>query len=271
MFVSGKGIDSASCGTVASPWRTFQQAHDNTAAGGEVIVRDSGDYGPVRITQSISIANDGAGTASVRGGVKIDRSLGLSGTVLLRGLSITGSGIYAIDLGSLTIINCVVRQAGISLVNLAVKTSFSISHTIVAENGNRGISLAASAADGGSFVGVIDHVLAYNNSDDGISLGLVGEVTIIGSVLANNGGAGSRTIGGDVVPMSVTLRNVTAIYNENSGLVFGDGTNRIAHSVATGNDFEGVTAVGAVVESYGDNNLRDNTSGNDHLTLVAPQ
>ncbi len=72
----------------------------------------SGDYGPMSITKSISIVNDGAGTASVRAsgvnGVTIDAA-GPADDVHLRGLSITGdgtassAGISANNVGSLTI------------------------------------------------------------------------------------------------------------------------------------------------------------------------
>ncbi len=66
ILVSAKsGADSAGCGVPASPCRTFQYAHDNVAAGGEVQVMTPGDYLPVHITKAISIVNDGVGVAGV--------------------------------------------------------------------------------------------------------------------------------------------------------------------------------------------------------------
>ena len=50
-WISGKGVDQAGCGPVATPCRTLQYAHDNTNAGGEINVLDPAGYG--------SVANNG--------------------------------------------------------------------------------------------------------------------------------------------------------------------------------------------------------------------
>ncbi|MGC2224708.1 MAG: right-handed parallel beta-helix repeat-containing protein [Methylocella sp.] len=283
VFVSGHGTDSTGCGAVTAPCRTFQFAHNNTGAGGTIIVRNSGDYGPVHITKSISIVNDGAGTASVR--AKTDGTdcilidgLGPADVVHLRGLSITGSGpgygVEASNVGSLTIINCVVRgfRNGIFIDGNDGPTSFSISHTMVAENNENGIFITTFKA--GSAVGVIDHVLAYHNSDDGVILADNVKATVIDSVLSNNsynlyvGGSGLTAFSG----ASATVRNVTASYNHCPGFdssdvtpagygfyfalgSFSNSASGIAHSVVTGNDY-GFGVVGNVVETYGDNDHR---------------
>jgi hypothetical protein len=63
-FVSGLGSDlnAPNC-TRTAPCRTFQVAHDNTLANGEITVLDAGSYGAVTISKSISIINDGVGEA----------------------------------------------------------------------------------------------------------------------------------------------------------------------------------------------------------------
>src|SRR5262249_9205842 len=48
-----------------TPCRTFQRAHDQTLANGEISVRDPGGYGAVTITKAIGIINDGVGQAGV--------------------------------------------------------------------------------------------------------------------------------------------------------------------------------------------------------------
>src|SRR4029450_6331613 len=53
-FVSGSGVDSNPC-TLTLPCRSFAAAITQTSIGGEVIVLDSAGYGPVAITQSVSI------------------------------------------------------------------------------------------------------------------------------------------------------------------------------------------------------------------------
>ena len=93
-FVSGLGSDTnaPNC-TRTAPCRTFQVAHDNTIASGEITVLDAGSYGSVTITKNISIINDGVGEAGALvsgGGVGITVNAGAKDRVSLRGLTIKG-------------------------------------------------------------------------------------------------------------------------------------------------------------------------------------
>jgi hypothetical protein len=114
-WVSGAGIDTASCGTVDSPCRTFQYVHNNiVAAGGSIYVKDPANYGQLVISKSISLINDGSGTATIfaTSGDAID--VNTDGDVLIKGLTLDGAGSGAngvsfVSTGSLTIENCVVR------------------------------------------------------------------------------------------------------------------------------------------------------------------
>src|ERR1700736_589784 len=63
--VSAAGNDANTC-HCSQPCRTFQRAHDQTLDQGEMTVLDPGGYGPVTITKSISIVNDGVGEASIQ-------------------------------------------------------------------------------------------------------------------------------------------------------------------------------------------------------------
>lgn len=59
-YVSVNGADNASC-AADSPCRHLQTALANTAAGGDVVVIDSGEFGPVTISRSVRIlASPGA-------------------------------------------------------------------------------------------------------------------------------------------------------------------------------------------------------------------
>ena len=60
-FVSASGLDTNSCARTA-PCRTLQAAYNNTVAGGEINMLDPAGYGPVVISHSISIVNDGVGS-----------------------------------------------------------------------------------------------------------------------------------------------------------------------------------------------------------------
>src|SRR5262245_24370382 len=93
-WVSSLGNDGNDCNRL-TPCRTFQRAHDQTLALGEITVIDPGGYGAVTITKGISIINDGVGEAGalVSGGlVGITVNAGPSDKISLRGLTVKGIG-----------------------------------------------------------------------------------------------------------------------------------------------------------------------------------
>src|SRR6516164_6813840 len=95
VFVSVNGNDSNPC-TALSPCRTFQAAHDAVQAGGEIDVLDTGGYGTLNITKSISIVNPGGVVASIAtasGQSAIAINAGPTDTISLRGLTLDGVGI----------------------------------------------------------------------------------------------------------------------------------------------------------------------------------
>src|SRR5207248_2679625 len=107
--------DSNPC-TAASPCKTFQAAIGLTAAGGEIFVLNSADYGPVTINKAITITSQGA-VAGVRAasGNGVTISAGATDVVNLRGLDIDGGGSGSTGIqfsagGSLTIQNSIARN-----------------------------------------------------------------------------------------------------------------------------------------------------------------
>ncbi len=103
-WVSPVGTDSGSCGAYSSPCLTFSGALNstNTASGGVISVQAPGDFGPVTITQSVTIDAGGmyAGILASSTGISINITAGE--TVILRGLSIDGggSGLTGVDFSS---------------------------------------------------------------------------------------------------------------------------------------------------------------------------
>ncbi|MGC2224707.1 MAG: right-handed parallel beta-helix repeat-containing protein [Methylocella sp.] len=266
VFVSGKGTNSASCGAVATPCLTFQKAHDNTNPGGEIVVLDAASYGPVTITKALGIVDDGAGTADVlqtgAGLNAITINAGASDSVHLHGLSLDGagaakSGVRLNSAGSLTIVNCVARHFTNSGFLLAPTgaASFLISNTIASDNG-KGVTVFPQGA--GSAKGVVDHTTANNNTNEGVLArgGVV--MTVVDSVASKNANGIAATIGA-----SITIRETASTNNANSGYGVQDSGSviRLAHSVASGNNFGVTVASGGVAESFVDNNLRGNTTG----------
>jgi hypothetical protein len=116
-WVSGVGDDTNPCSRTL-PCKTFAGAIGKTASGGEISVLDPGSFGPVTITQSITLNGDGT-LASVSG-------VGSSGTIVinganivvnLRSLSIDGGGsaprgVNIVNAGTVNIEHCVITEIG---------------------------------------------------------------------------------------------------------------------------------------------------------------
>jgi hypothetical protein len=88
-WVSGSGQDVPGCGQIGvapGPCRNFQYAHDTMSSGGEILVHDPAGYGPLNITKSISITNEGGVAFSP----SITVNAGALDTVTIRGITLDG-------------------------------------------------------------------------------------------------------------------------------------------------------------------------------------
>lgn len=211
-WVSGKGVDSADCGPIASPCRTLQRAYFNTNAGGEVNILDGAGYGALDITKAISVVNDGAGVAGVlasAGSPGISISTTSGDNVILRGLTIEGAGVGSNGIrmqgaGNLTVSNVSIQ--GFTQTNgdgsigngLYIRPSggspvISISNVAISDNGNAGIRYRPQ---GGAGVGkiAIDRTNVSKNLDGIIvdtSIATAQSFAVItNTVASNNSGSG---------------------------------------------------------------------------------
>jgi hypothetical protein len=276
-FVSGLGSDSNNC-SLAAPCRSFQHAHDQTFAGGEIAVLDTAGYGTVIINRAISIVNPGgveAGILVPSGGTAITINAGASDAIILRGLTVEGAGIGGTGIafnsgGSLVIRNSVIRNfTGACILfqpNTAGVSHLNVSDTLVSDSGG-GIGIGPS--DTGTTYGVLDRVHIEHNTLNGILISTTTQainVTISDSVSASNGEAGilASSIGG--TPVNVMVRNSTIANNGGDGLdAFGSSgtTIRVTRSTITGNN-TGAWSVanGGSLLSYADNNIDGNSLSN---------
>jgi hypothetical protein len=246
-WVSGHGTDAAGCGAPTKPCRSLQYVHDNIiAAGGEIDVLDPSGYGAVTISKSLSIVNDGVGTAGVQatgGQNAVVINAGASDNVTLRGLDIDGLGTGAVGIwhvsgGSLTITNCAIRHFSTDGMDINPNTgtsNVSISGTTVSDNQYVGINVAPSGT--ASVTIAISQTKVNGSGGSGISIGNNGAsavAMIVDSVAFQNGGAGF------------------AAFNSGTKL-------RLDRSVATGNTY-GLYNSGAMVFTYSDNKISGNTT-----------
>ena len=97
VFVASYGNDSNPC-TFGSPCKTFQNAFNNVAVGGEITAIDSAGFGSLNITHAITITSPAgieAGIVPIAGADAIDINAGSNDELNLRGLTIEGAGIGA--------------------------------------------------------------------------------------------------------------------------------------------------------------------------------
>ena len=274
VFVASYGNDANPC-TFLSPCKTFQQAVNVVAAGGEVTAIDSAGFGPITITQAITITSpDGveAGIVTSSGGNAITINAGLTDAVVLRGLTLNGSGGGANGVifnsgGSLTVTNCVVQNFiwngssnrtgnGILIQPASGAVNFVITNTIAANNGLEGISYLPQSGSANAN-GVIDHVTVTNNNASGISVFTpvttgITAVAISNSVSSNNSAEGIFISGGSG-PLTVSIDNA-AISNNQTGIFAQDGTVFLGRSTVTHNTSANVVnSAGITFFSYKNN------------------
>jgi hypothetical protein len=221
VFVASYGSDSNPC-TFGSPCKTFQNAVDVVAAGGEVTAIDSAGFGPLNISKAVTITSPygvEAGIASMPQGIAVTISAGPSDAVVLSGLTLEGSGAddYGIDFtsgASLEIVNCVIRNyifGGIT-VEVTAPTTLLISNSVVSgvTNTNQyGIFL--HAASGGSITAALNHVMVDNNYWGIFTYGENGQVelSVADSHVENNLAMGINLFGTGSGASSAILKNVT--------------------------------------------------------------
>jgi hypothetical protein len=274
-FVSAAGGNDANDCNRATPCRTFQVAHNKTFDQGEITVLDPGGYGAVTITKSISIVNDGVGEAGVLvsgGAIGITINAPAGGYVNLRGLTIQGIGFgggtgLRFNTGfSLTITNCVIRNNTGNAVEFfpSASSNLSVSNTLVADNGGRGIFVRTGGGAADAKV-VLSGVEAYNNSlhgfvVDGSMGGSTIKATVADSTAANNSGAGIVAIS------AVDMLVVRSVFSNNaSGIVASASTVRVGQSTVTGSTVDSWVGV----QSYGDNMVNGNADGSPAMPTIA--
>jgi hypothetical protein len=125
VYVSARtGNNLNACDNISTPCQTFAGAVTQLNPDGEVIVLESGGYGPVTITQGVTIEAPAGVTAFVHppSGDAITVSAGTA-NVTLRGLTLNvgaGNGILISSVGTLNVENCFITgfySAGIEMLS----------------------------------------------------------------------------------------------------------------------------------------------------------
>jgi len=193
-FVASNGSDVHPC-SLSQPCRSFAAAIAKTSSDGEVIVLDSAGYGPVTITQSVSIT----APAGIYAGVTVTSGEGIAvdgpGIVVgLRGLSINGldimfSNVYAIRFlhgARLWVEDCEITKLGTGISLEAANSGVSIRNVRIHDNLDRGILVAITT--GAIQVSIVDSEIANQLTGVDVSAfpATLEQVTVAHSTLTRN-------------------------------------------------------------------------------------
>jgi hypothetical protein len=259
-WVSGVGNDADPCSRTA-PCKTFAGAISKTAINGIINCIDSGAYGTVTITKSITIdchdvfasilnGNDQASLTGVIINVGVDPKDPWR-TVRLRNIDISGNGYGTAGISILAAAAVILEDLevtgntkdGISDKRTEGSTTLTIKNTAVANNGGVGINGGAQ-----NNVLVLDNVQSMKNAF-GIALAKTNTATIARSVFSSNTTAGVEADSGAQLMLddSVVSSNTTGISASGGAVAFAN----------TNLAFNG-TAISGTTTSFGNNRIFGN-------------
>jgi len=266
VFVSARsGNNANSCDNINTPCQTFAGAVLQLNAGGEAIVLDSGGYGPVTVTKSLTIEAPPGVLAFIHppSGDAITINAGASDTVILRGLTLNGgtsNGINAITVGQLFVEHCTIT----GFVGFGIIFGASGGTLFMRDDDVRKCSTAVMVVSNGAAARAVIRDSSFaQNAGSGVWAGEGSIVVVTDSVAAGNDlgfRAESFTVGGVA---DMTLERVKAVFNRIGLWAFADigpATLRFAYCTITQNN-GGVAALATVVgSSPGTSIVAGNTS-----------
>ena len=230
VFMSTTGNDSNNCGNPNTPCLTFAGALAQVIAGGEVIAEATGGYGPINITQSVTLSGPLGVVIFSNYQVAVNAP---GGTVVLRGLTIdgtgtaTGNGINVVAVSVLHVESCVITGFASEGIYFKSPGQLFVKDTIVRGNG---LGIWVAPPSGTSQVSVDRCRLEQNDYGLGSDGGGGGtaKVTIRDSVVSGN-----FTIG--LSALSAEL-NAEACLVANNGLgLYSAGVLRASNCIITDN------------------------------------
>ena len=287
VFLSGTGDDLNDCSNATTPCRSLQGAINQCPVNGEVIVLTSGGFGTANITKSLEI---NAPTAVVAFNARtITVNIGLTDTVVIRGLSMNGSvfgdayGINFIVGGTLIVENSKIDGFATAGIRHGSNNNNAHPNLIVNNCEFRNGGHSGIYADGALGTLTVQDSRFVNNAYAGLEIFSTTYSTLKNSVISDNAGFGviANGITYSVPPHVLidrcviahnvgTVANASGIRAEQTHQGFGQVIIRVTNSSIYGNTVGVSTSAadGAVV-SYGTNRLWNNTTDGAFTTTIA--
>jgi hypothetical protein len=256
-WVSANG-NNANAGTAVSPYADFATAVANTAAGGTVSVIGPGDYGPVTITQSITIDGTGGGSINFANdgeGIYIDPSA--AANIVLRNLSIDGAGtgsdaIFIASAGTTNVVNVMIDGcllAGFTQIGVGVGSE-SPTYVTIRNTSIQGGTLGVRTFQSTGAV-VYDHVqLDHVDIQGATSAGVFtrnGNLDILNSTISGNTGSGTTGIEADT-SATLNVQHSMITSNTNGMCIYSNSTAVIGNTTTVADNGTNIEACGGSVQ-----------------------
>jgi len=297
VYVSQTGDDSNNCLRL-TPCKTFAGAISKVAAGGEMDVLDSGNYGNFTATKSITV-DGGSSIAAIlvsgANGIVINDVGAGTAVVTLRNLSLEGygfnttgtapgvRGVWFVSGAALNIQHCLIKNFrdttngnGIAFTP-STNAKLFVDDTIVSGNAGPVGGIFIQPTGMGSAVVALQHVTATNNaigvradSTGGTGSGIFVSVESSEASGNVNGGVAAFAQTGSP-PVTVMIHHATISHNGVGINANGAAaTMRIGESVVMNNATGARLQNSATMTSYGTNQIADNPTAGSTLPIVGP-
>ncbi len=266
VFVSARvGGDGNACASVLTPCLTLAGGVAKVAAGGEVILLDSGGYGPVTITKAVVIDAPPGITAFVHppSGDAVTIDAGPADAVVLRGLVLngdgTGIGVLVHSAAAVSVESTVVNGF-VNGIDFRSSGSLFVKDTVV-RNG-RVYGIVVGPASGTAAVSIDRCRVEFNDNLGfaGVHIGAGAKATVRRSVSAGN--QNGFEVSSDGAAAELNLEACMASNNANAG-VASAGTSavvRVSRCTVTGNAIGLYQLDGGVLLSRGNNTVEGNAT-----------
>lgn len=246
-WVSGlNGNDNACTGIRQMPCATFTKAMSLTSPGGTISVGDPGDFGPLSITQSVTIEGYNMGTigfGNTTNGIDVAPLTSSPINVILSGLRIDGQGTGSTGIVIQGAVNLSVDSCRFQgFVSTGIYLSSTGTQSLVMTNsvingGNIGGQGVVLAYGGGGPVAALDHVTIMGMTGYAVGNFSPGVLQVTNSVLTQSALGAYAAFGTISIANTALTSNQTAILAESGAKIRLD-TNDIYDSTtaAIGND-----------------------------------
>jgi sugar lactone lactonase YvrE len=241
-WVSGSGSDTNAC-TFASPCATFAGALTKTIAGGMITAMDAGDFGPVTITQSVTIDGNNFGSITYTGSSDSVIVITASANVILQNLTINGLGLAGVGIevasGGIVIVdNCKIKNFTENGINYEGAGSLTVENSKIEsyQGGANGIEIHSNANE---------NVVVRNTVIDASPI----SANNFGLVVDQNAGA-----------VNISLQKVTILGAGNMAIMTFNGNTEITGSVISQSRYGVLAGYGATI-SVASSMITTNSTG----------